>query len=285
MLPISVLILAKNEAAAIEDCVRSAQRVSHDVYVVDSDSQDRTRQVAQEAGAEVIDYEWDRTYPKKKQWSLTNVPTRYPWCLMLDADERVSPALAEEISRLFASSPDCSAYDIPLLYYWHGQPLRHGLRVHKRALVNKNEVRFPEMGDLDAPGSWEVEGHYQPVATGRIGRMRAPLLHDDPDPLSDWFGRHNRYSDWEAYIQEDAALRADIRTHKSASGAVLDVLPFKPLVVFLYAYVARLGFLDGRAGLDYALAQAFYRWQVATKRRDLRRQGHGSLDLTSPNRA
>jgi glycosyltransferase involved in cell wall biosynthesis len=268
--PISVLILAKNEEAAITDCVASARRLSDDVHVIDSSSSDRTVELATSTGAAVTQYRWNGDYPKKKQWSLSNVRTAHAWCLMLDADERVSPELADEIRRLFAAGSLCSAYDVPILYYWYGKPLRHGLRVHKRALVDKTAVRFPDVADLDAPGAWEVEGHYQPVVTGVTGRIGAPIHHDDPDPLSDWFGRHNRYSDWEAHIQEHPALRRQVRQFKTRLGRMMDELPFKPLVVFLYAYVLRCGFLDGRAGLDYAMAQAFYRWQVSVKRRDLR---------------
>lgn len=132
-----------------------------------------------------------------------------------------------------------------------------------------------------------MEGHYQPQVAGTTGRLRHPMVHEDAKPLSAWFDRHNRYSDWEA------AMRADGRMERLITGEpdggtgafprlraligrrmqkrLFQRLPGRPLLAFLHAYVLRLGVLDGAAGLDHALARAFYYWQVGFKMRSAAR--------------
>ena len=109
---------------------------------------------------------------------------------------------------------------------------------------------------------WEVEGHYQPLVRGPVGRLAAPLLHDDRDGLYDYFARHNRYSDWEAALS--ATSRAtSVNDARSRQGRFFAIMPGKPVLFFLYSYLLRGGFRDGRAGLQYALFQKLYYWQIS----------------------
>ncbi|MET0990543.1 MAG: hypothetical protein ABWY54_07850, partial [Glaciihabitans sp.] len=162
------------------------------------------------------------------------------------------------------------AFDIHLSYRFAGRFLKHGHQVTKRSLLHRERSSFPVIDDLSAPGIREVEGHYQPTAD-RIGTLRHKIMHDDDDPVSSWFDRHNRYSDWEAHLALNRSLKADIASKRTAKGRVFDSVPFKPIAFFVYSYVARLGFLDGRAGLDYAIALSTYYWQIGVKIRELKR--------------
>ena len=269
---ISVVILAKNEKAGIADAVKRVQRFAQ-VIVVDSHSTDNTVDIARAQGAEVVQFSWDGKYPKKKQWSLEHAGARYPWILLLDADEYPSDELIDEINSLQSelTSTSYSAYNLLLSYRFAGSFLRHGHRVTKRSLLNPMSSRFPVVDDLDAPGIREVEGHYQPESDGRVGQLRGRLMHDDQDPISSWFDRHNRYSDWEAHLRMNAEARRDIASKRSGKGAFFDRVPFKPLVFFGYSYVLRAGFLDGRPGFDYAVALSAYYWQIGVKLRELKR--------------
>ncbi|MGP3969046.1 glycosyltransferase family 2 protein [Streptomyces sp. 6N223] len=268
-LPIVVIIPTRNEAANITGAVRSVIDHVTAVVVVDSDSTDDTRLLAKAAGAEVVPYEWDGRYPKKKQWCLENVRTETDWVLFLDGDETASGALLAELCRIFLDGRRVrpAAFDIPLGYWFAGRRLRHGHTIVKRALVDRTRVRFPEPDDLDAPGMGEQEGHYQPLADP-VFRLRTPIEHRDLDPVRTWFERHNRYSDWEAWLEGRPEVRERIRTAKTRQGRLFHRAPLKPLLSFAYAYVCRCGFLDGRAGLDYALAMSFYRWQIGLKARE-----------------
>ncbi len=265
---ISVVILARNEELAVGECVRSAARVSRDIVVVDSGSEDSTARVAEAAGARVVQFSWNGQYPKKKEWALRNSGLRHDWTLILDADERVDDGLARELLKIVAEGK-FDAVDVPIAYFWRGRRLKYGQTVNKRSFFKRSCTRFPEVMDLDAPGITEVEGHYQPIVEGRVGVAGASLIHDDPDPLSDWYARHNRYSDWEAYLRVNPDARKSVRRARSRQGRAFEAIPLKPLVIFFYNFLVRRGFLDGRHGFEYALSLAMYQFQISVKVQEL----------------
>ncbi len=269
---ISVVVLTKNEEAGLGNTLDRLTAFD-DLIVVDSHSDDRTVEIAPAHGARVVEFDWNGRYPKKKQWALENAGAVNHWVLLLDADEFPSPALVRELGEL-ESSLDVSghaAYDINLLYRFGGRYLRHGHVVTKRSLLDVRHARFPEVNDLEAPGIREVEGHYQPESDGTVGKLKGRIVHDDRDPVSSWFARHNRYSDWEAHLRTAPAARREIASKRTTKGRIFDAVPFKPALFFAYAYVAKAGFLDGRAGFDYAMALSMYYWQIGVKHRELLR--------------
>ena len=270
---LTVIVLTKNEEAGLAKTLPELERFEQ-VVVVDSNSTDRTVEIASGLGAEVINFDWDGAYPKKKQWAIENCGARNEWILLLDADEYPSPELMDELEELTPRLKGSSfkAFDIHLSYRFGGRFLRFGHRVTKRSLFDPRFTKFPVMDDLMAPGIREVEGHYQPVVDGTLGTLRGRLLHDDQDPVSSWFERHNRYSDWEAHLRVNAEARREVASKRTAKGAFFDRVPFKPLAFFIYSYVVRGGFMDGRAGFDYAVALSTYYWQIGVKERELRRR-------------
>ena len=268
---VTVLLLTKNEEVGLGACLESLTDFG-EVIVVDSNSTDRTVEIARAHGATVVNFTWNGRYPKKKQWQLENIDTLNRWVLMMDADESCTPEL---LAAIRAAEPEMArhefaAYDLRLDYVFAGRSLKHGHRVVKRALVDRERVKFPEVNDLDAPDIGEVEGHYQPIASGPIRTLDGRLRHDDKDPVATWFARHNRYSGWEAHLMYNAEFGQHAAAFKSRQGRLFGRVPFKPLAFFLYSYVARAGFLDGRAGYDYAIAQSMYYWQIGLKYRELR---------------
>jgi glycosyltransferase involved in cell wall biosynthesis len=270
-IPVTVLVLAKNEEAGLANTLNGLREFDQ-VVVIDSNSVDRTPEIALECGAELVNFTWNGEYPKKKQWALESAGARHPWILLLDADEIPSDELVREIR---TRQPEMAAgrfgaYEIELTYKFAGKFLTHGHRVVKRSLLNPKRARHPVVDDLNAPGIREVEGHYQPVVDGDIGKLSGHLFHDDRDPVASWFDRHNRYSDWEAFLHLQSAAKQDIASKRSRNGRIFDKIPFKPGVFFLYSYVARAGFLDGKAGFDYAMALSMYYWQIGVKVRELR---------------
>jgi glycosyltransferase involved in cell wall biosynthesis len=275
---ISVIVLTKNEEAGLGNTLDKLKDFD-DVVVVDSLSDDRTVEIAKDHGARVVGFAWNGQYPKKKQWALENAGAVNKWVLLLDADEFPSVSLVKELAALQSTldSTTDGGYDINLLYRFAGKYLRHGHVVTKRSLLHVDRASFPVINDLDAPGIREVEGHYQPEVSAPIGKLNNRIVHDDRDPVSSWFARHNRYSDWEAHLRMNDELRKDIATKRTLKGKVFDAVPFKPALFFGYAYIARAGFLDGRAGFDYATALATYYWQIGVKYRELR----GALEASS----
>jgi glycosyltransferase involved in cell wall biosynthesis len=271
-LPITVLVQTKNEEVGIAACLDGLGNFG-EVIVVDSNSTDRTVEIVEARGVPVINFDWNGEYPKKKQWQLDNVSTRYSWILFMDADELPTKSLINELDRRRSELAvgRHAAYDVPLEYVFAGRTLEHGHRVVKRALVSRNHVRFPVIDDLRAPGMGELEGHYQPKVNGTIARLTHKIRHDDQDPVRTWFDRHNRYSDWEAYLRTNLSVKRAAAERRSMQGRFFDKVPFKPLVFFIYAYVLKQGFRDGRPGFDYAFALSAYYWQIELKVRELKR--------------
>lgn len=280
-IPISVLIQTKNEEQGIATCLSSLSRFEQ-VVVFDSNSTDRTQEIARSFGCEVVTFTWNGEYPKKKQAMLEWPGTKYNWVLQLDADERPTERLMAFLSSpKFAAEGDCPvAYDLGLDYVFEDRQLRFGHKVFKRALVDRRRVHFPPVDDIGAPGIGEVEGHYQPVADGRVSRLPGSLVHDDRDPLGSWFARHNKYADWEAYLATHPSAASSANRLRSRNGRAFRRVPLKPIVFFIYDLVLRGGALDGRPGLDYAVAQAWYYWlterKISEKRRQMR-AGHSSV--------
>ena len=272
-IPATAIILAKNEELAIREAVASVRRFNQ-IVVVDSKSTDGTQAIAKSAGAEIVDFEWNGRYPKKKQWSIEHPSIRYDWVFMVDADERAEPALIREIEQIFDAGAEeaFGAYETEIEYEFLGRRLKYGHKVRKRSLLNRMKCSFPVINDLSVSTMWEVEGHYQPTTKQKIGKLRERLIHSDPDPMFDYFQRHNRYSDWEVHVAIDPPSRKALRTARRASLLSPSSMLLRAIFFFAYSFLLRRGFMDGAAGLHYALAHSFYYWQVHVKAVDLERK-------------
>lgn len=265
-IPVSVLVLTKNEERAIRGCLKSLHRFEQ-IIVIDSKSDDSTSEISRSCGAEIVEFEWNGTYPKKKQWSLMLPQIKFDWVLFLDADERVSNELAEEIESSIneCDGGEITAFQIPLEYHFLGKKLSFGHQVKKIALLKRRVSWFPILDDLHVTNMWEVEGHYQPFTSGVVSNLSSRIIHEDPDPLFDYFARHNRYSDWEAELRMNPTMKESVRDLRTRQGAFFDKFPGKPFFFFLYSYIWKSGWRDGSAGFNYAIALSFYYWQISAK--------------------
>lgn len=268
--------MTKNEERNITKCVRSLHGFD-EIFVVDSNSTDRTCAIASDCGAHVVTFTWNGQYPKKKQWCLENLPFRNQWVLYVDADEEVTDEVREEVRSLFATgTPRCAGYFVGYRYWFMGRLMRYGLQVRKLVLFRRAAGRFMDYPDLDIPNMWEVEGHYQPTIDGRVGSLSQVMWHKDHDDLYHFFEKLNRYSDWEAVLRERGALRVPGSASSTPrSRRVLqwlgDRVPLRSVMIFLYSYVVRLGFMDGMAGLMYARALGTYYSMIAMKMSERKR--------------
>ena len=269
-IPVSVIVMTRDEAQNIAKCLGSVTDFE-EVFVVDSGSADGTCAIAEAMGAKVVEFRWNGTYPKKKQWCLENLSFTHDWVLYVDADEEVTPRLSREIRSLIGAGPRHAGYFVGYDYVFLGRMLSHGHRVYKLALFDRRKGRFVEYDDLGIANMWEVEGHYQPRIDGRVGRLRSRMVHNDHASLFHFFERHNRYSDWEAVLRARGLL---VRPEDPQPGArailkqIFRALPWRGGVAFLDSFLLRGGVMDGRAGFHFALARAFYYWQVGVKMRE-----------------
>lgn len=272
-IPVSVVVMTKNEESNIAKCLAGLTDFA-EVFVVDSRSTDNTCAIAQAHGARVVQFDWNGRYPKKKQWCLRELPCTHPIMLYVDADEEMSPELAQDIrAALPRFSQGCHGAFVGFDYVFAGKKLAFGHRVFKLVLVHREHAEFIDYDDLDVANMWEVEGHYQPVIDGSTMVLRHRMLHDDHDSLYHYFDKHNRYSDWEAKLRLKGLMN-DPREANVGLRAVykklLDRLPGKAPLAFIHSYFLKLGLLDGAAGFHYAVARATYYWQIGLKMAEFR---------------
>src|ERR1035438_3179560 len=279
--PVSILIPTWNEAHNIAGCLESAQFADERI-VVDSGSRDGTRETAISSGARVVDFSWNGQFPKKKNWALASVPWRNEWVFVLDADERITPALADEIGRLVAS-PDADGYYVNRRFWFLDGWLGHcgyypswNLRLFRHRLG-----RYEQLPGAEDTRSGDNEVHEHVVLSGRTGRLAHEMEHYAFPTIEAWVEKHNRYSNWEAALLNAgrggaAAARAAIDpalARKRALKHAARRLPGRPTLRFLYHYVLRAGFLDGYRGFVFCRLMCFYELLSSAKAAELRRGG------------
>jgi glycosyltransferase involved in cell wall biosynthesis len=279
---LSVLIAARNEELNIVDCIRSVQWADQ-VYVLDSQSRDRTIELAEAEGAEVVQFHYDGGWPKKRNWGLETLPIRNDWVLLLDADERVSPALKDEIAGAI-QDPDRNGYYLKwkfiFLDRWMKHAWSHGWMLR---LFRHGKGAYEDLG-MRGEGGWDTEVHENVVVDGTCRKIKALLDHDTNQGLTYWIRKQNEFSDWNAH-RRMAQLKdplpslghvfsGDPVKMRKWMKALFIRMPAKPTVLFLYLYVYKRGFLDGRAGFYFCRLRAMHELNICAKVFELR-QGRG----------
>lgn len=230
---LSVVIITHNEEANIADCLASVAFAS-EIVVVDSGSTDRTVELARAAGAKVLcAADWPG-FGAQKNRALAQA-TR-PWVLSIDADERVTPALRDEIRAAVADASRYDAWDMPRRSSFCGRYMSHSGWYPDRVtrLFRRERARFSD--DLV---------HERVVVDGPIGHLRSDLLHATYPDLETMLQKLDRYSSASARAMHEQGRRS------SPGGAVA-----RGLWAFIRTYVLRLGFLDGRLGFVLAVSIA-----------------------------
>jgi glycosyltransferase involved in cell wall biosynthesis len=281
VLPISVIVPVRNEARNLPRCLESLASVG-EVYVIDSQSTDDTVEIAKSHGAKVVQFHYAGGWPKKRQWAMGTLPLAYDWILLLDADEILTPELIEEIRRAL-QNPRVNGYSIRLQMYFLGRVLRHcDASFWKLALFRKGRGRFEcRLKDQDASMA-DIEIHEHVVVDGPTAELHHALIHHNVDSLSRYILKHNEYSNWEARVllqAEGAANSEEVSADLFGTQAQrrrwlkrnLYRMPGSPVLLFLYRYLVRLGFLDGVPGLIYCAFQAVQMFHSKAKIYELKR--------------
>jgi glycosyltransferase involved in cell wall biosynthesis len=290
-LPVSVLIPAKNEEENLPACLASVARAD-EVFVVDSQSEDRSIEICEQHGAQVVQFHFNGRWPKKKNWSLDNLPFKHDWVLIVDCDERITDELWDEIAEAI-QKPGYSGYYLNRRVFFLGKWIRFGgkypdwnLRLFRHAHGRYENLHTEEIRNT---GDNEVHEHVV-VESGEVGYLKNDMLHIDFRDLYHWLQRHNRYSNWEARVYynilngmaEDGTIGAnlfgDSVQRKRFLKKIWVRLPFKPTLRFILFYFIRLGFLDGRAGYIYGRLLSQYEYQIGVKLFELQEFG-GQLNV------
>ena len=284
--PISVLIMTKNEELNILHCLESIKWAA-EIFIVDSHSTDNTVETSKRYTDKIIQFDWNGKLPKKKEWSLKNLPFSYEWVLTLDADEVAPAQLKDEISAILEKKGQYDGCVAKFNYYFLGKLIKHGDPVRKLIFFKHKLTGFEQLDDSGSDFRAEVEVHEHPIVRGQVGCLKSHIIHNDRRKLMHYFDRHNRYSTWEAFLMHrgkyretssgiiQTKLTKDWISLRRLSKYIFLRLPFKPLFYFIYAYIFRLGFLDGYAGFAYNVCKAFYAFQIGLKRYEYKMEDKG----------
>jgi len=257
MIPISVIMLTKNEILNVAHSLPPLVQNFDDVHVVDSNSTDNTEETAQNIGAKISQFTWNNQYPKKKQWALDNLPLKHDWVLMIDADEIITDAFINELRGV---DFEADGYFITSEMIWNDAHLKHGMKNNKLCLFKKSSFHFETVDDLDIDGGWEVEGHYQPVIKSNINatidQIKSPIIHHDHK--GNWQSRHDNYIAWESGMNARNAWPVDPLFKREFVKDLFRGSFLKPYIYFFYGYIIKGGFLDKKPGLDYAFKRFTY---------------------------
>ena len=268
---ISVIILTKNEEANLTDCLTSLQTLEADIFVVDSSSTDRTVAIAQQAGCKVFEHPFENQ-AQQLNWALQNLPIQTSWIMRLDADERLTPELVEELKRVLPQTPDgITGYQVKRRVFFMGRWIRHGgyyptwlLRIWRRGFGTCEQ-------------RWMDE--HIVLSRGKIANLQHDIIDENQKGLSFWTDKHNRYADREVKdllsimsAESDDLLKggqlSQARRRRWVKSNLYTRSPlfFRAFLYFLMRYTIGLGFLDGIEGLIFHFLQGFwYRFLVDAK--------------------
>ena len=272
-IPISLVIPCKNEESNLARCLKSVPWVG-EVFVVDSQSTDRTVEIAEEFGAQIVQFDYKGGWPKKKNWALESLPFTYEWVLILDADECLPPEAEEEIRGIVTNAKDKhSGYWINRRYFFMGKALKHAYFPNWNLRLFKHKLgRYEKITDLSTD-SGDHEIHEHVVVQGSTGRLKSIMDHHAFPTIESFVEKHNRYSNWEAIVENEQKEKADLIQHnevklKRKLRMFFRKLPFRPTLRFLYVYIWQKGFLDGWAGYVFARLHGQYEFLTKAKTRE-----------------
>jgi len=288
--PVSILTPIRNEAGNLPRALASV-RWADEVFVVDSGSTDGSVGIAEGRGATVVQFEFNGTWPKKKNWALEHLPFRNEWVFILDADEELPPEAEAEFREIVeGNSGGVAGYWINRRFMFMGRWMRHAYYPNWNLRLFKHRLgRYEQLTDAPTE-SGDNEVHEHVVVDGETARLSAEMNHYPFPDVATFVEKHNRYSNWEARVAcvkseagvapQDAAVGWRRRLKRLALR-----LPCRPFLRFCYVYFAQLGFLDGRRGYYFARLHGVYELLSVLKTRELEEswkeglRGRGRDDL------
>src|SRR6266571_5689677 len=250
--PLSVLVPVKNEAANLRECLASVS-FAGEIVVIDSASTDGTQAIAEGAGARVVQFVWNEIFPRKKNWALENIPWQNEWVLIVDADERVTPALEREIKEAIRRT-DVDGFYLNRRFWFLGGWINHcgyfpswNLRLFRHRLGRYEQI---ETSDNTPSGDNEVHEHV--LLNGRAEYLSAPMEHYAFPDIATFVEKHYRYSSWEAAASGKLHLREGEKTLRASPlGTAVERkrwltklptrAPFRQSLRLLYHYVWKQG--------------------------------------------
>ena len=265
----TVIILTKNEETDIERCIRSVEGWVKRIVIVDSGSTDRTVEIAERLGVEIVRHEPFIDYGRQFNWAIDNLRIKTTWVFRLDADEVITPELRKELEKELEhhATDDVSGFMMRYKVEFMGRYLMHGgfYPFQKITIFKYGKGRFEE----------RAMGEHIVLSEGRCVDLKNDAIHHTLKTLDLYVSKHNWYATREVqdYFdvrsgRENALLDGQPEKAKKLRDGLYYRLPMflRARLFFWYRYYLRLGFLDGIPGYIFAFMQAYwYRTLVDAK--------------------
>lgn len=265
---LSVVILTMNESKNILECIDSVKNIAERIIVVDSGSTDDTVVIAEKAGAEVH-YNKFIDYSTQFNWAIDNLNITTKWTMRLDADERLTPELAAEIEKAINinSTTDINGMILKLKIYFLGKWLKHGdTYPFRKLMVFKTGIGRIEKRKMD---------EHTILSSGKTIELKNDGLHYDFKNLNYWINKQNWYATREMQdyfeIENEKGISklpsSSIKSRRKQKKLYYKLPKFhRAFILFIYRYIFKLGFLDGKQGLIFHFLQTYwYRFLVDSK--------------------
>lgn len=265
-LDLTIAIPVKNEEKNLFGCLQAiGTDFAKRIIIIDSQSTDKTREIATEFGAEIINFTWNGKFPKKRNWFLRNHAPTTKWVFFLDADEYLTPDFKTELRKVL-DSEDKVGYWLRYSIYFMGRKLRGGYPLKKLALFRTGAGEYEQI-DEEQWSRLDMEVHEHPILKGEIGHIISKIDHQDFKSVSHYIGKHNEYSSWEArrFIESsNISARAGWTWKQRLKYRLMRSVWIGP-IYFFGSFFLLQGFRDGARGLAFAILKMSYFNQVYCK--------------------
>lgn len=257
---VTFIILTKNEELNLPDCLKSIKGFAKRVVVVDSGSTDRTVEIAKRYGADVYVHEFEN-YARQFNWGIDNTNITTKWTFRLDADERLTPKLCKELAILMKKHADDEVNGVTMeaWLYFLGRKIKHGCHNKRKLMLFKTGIGRIEDRQMD---------EHTILSKGIAVYTKERFIHYDFKNMTNWINKMNWYAtremkDYYEFINgKDSDVSGDTiitETRKKKFGIYYKFPIFlRSQLLFIYYYIIKLGFLDGKEGFVYHYM--YHRW-------------------------
>ena len=262
MIDVTIIVLTKNEEINLPDCLESVKDFAKRVVVVDSGSSDRTEEIAIAYGADFYVHDFEN-YARQFNWGIDNTNIDTKWIFRLDADERLTPELCAELEKLTEEHADDNVNGITMeaWLYFMGRKIKHGCHNKRKLMLFKTGIGRIEDRKMD---------EHTVLACGTSVYAKNRFIHYDFKDMTHWINKMNWYAtremqdyyefkngqEYELIDEKDSAISG---TRKKKFGIYYKFpMFFRSWLLFVYYYIVKLGFLDGKEGFVYHYM--YHRW-------------------------
>lgn len=270
MLDLTIAIPVRNEEKNLPGCLEAiGNHFAQKIVIIDSDSTDKTKDIAKKHGAEVLNFRWDGKFPKKRNWYLRNHSPATKWILFLDADEYLTESFKKEVAEKINNGITIG-YWLNYTIYFMGKKLQGGYPLKKLALFRTGAGEYEQIYE-DHWSSLDMEVHEHPVLKGKVGSIKSKIDHQDFRGVTHYVNKHMEYALWEAErflkITNEVTSTCKLTWKQRLKYNLMQSVWLGP-VFFFGSFFLLGGFRDGTRGLAFAILKMSYMNNVYCKIRE-----------------